>query len=504
MKKALMMGVSGAAMLVAVSAQASGIVAQDQDFEVINSQHQKQAGSLYTRGGEGGSSKSFGAGGDAGSPSNSHGYKNSHGGGSGGDGGMAGSKSYGGDGGMAKAKGYQKQGQDQYVAGSQSQYVQLPDIVNNVDVTVPGASPGSGGAAGPGSGSGANDIEGDDNEVQRTQGNGPSNVASFGGIAVRDNTGDVQIGDGINVTMRNNTEMDATNSLGDIELNGGNSNGGEATGGNLNPDQTSVNANIGRAGDAESRNGPITTGAGGEGGNGTAVSANLGLQGAWSETESEGGDGSAYSGAAAKSGAAAFGKAGSGALAGNLGAAKNKSASSAGSSPSKWSHGHSRNGSSSGPTKSNSYGKATVEQDAGAWSEAVAMPVAKSHSNAQSAAAGEGGAGGDVMSKTGNSAKQAAHSMAAGGDGGDSGGVDAVAKAMGGDNAQMAASHQTLNAATGATQGGAGGNSSVTFGTGAIGAISLGTVSGIATVAQNSGLSANQFTSFSINANTNF
>lgn len=500
MKKALMMGVSGAAMLVAVSAQAQGVVAQGQDFEVANSQGQHQAGSLYAGGGDGGSAKAYAAGGDGGGAGGSHGYGSYHKsgmGGSGGDGGMASAKAYGGDGGMAKAKGYQNQGQDQYVSGSQTQYVQLPDI--DVDVAVPG-SPGTGGAAGPGSGSGANTVEGNNNEIQRTQGNGPSNVASFGGIAVRDNLGDVQIGDGVNITMRNNTEMNATNNLGDIDLNGGNSNGGEATGGNLAQTATADNSNYGKAGDGSNYIKDVDGGDGGYGGNGTAVSANVNLQAAKSLNKSEGGDGKAYSSAYGKSDADAYGKASSYANSSNYGKAKNYSSADSGASRKHgYGYGH---GSDSGDARAN--GKASNWQDAGAWADAFAKPIAKARTDVDSVAAGLGGDAGDIHSKTGNSSDQAAHSMAAGGNGGAGGDAKVYADAHGGDNTQLAASSQNLNAATGATQGGAGGNSSVTFGTGAIGAISLGTVSGIATVAQNSGLSANQFTAFSINANTNF
>lgn len=518
MKKAMLMGVSGAALLFAASAHAEGYIAQGQGFEVYNSQAQDQGTGIHAGAGNGGDSYSYGGagdGGDAGSPSNGYGSNYNRGGGSsgpggnGGNGGMAKAKAQGGDGGMAKAKAYQDQAQDQYVVGEQTQVVKLPDIHVDNDVAVPGG----GGAAGPGTGgaSGSAVVEGDGNEVQTARATGNANVANMGGIAFRaDTIRDVQIGDGTNVSMRNNTTLDAYNDIGSINLNTGTSTGGAATGGSQNLGQTAVNANVGRAGDATSYNGPITTGRGGDGGDGTAVSANLGLQSAKSLTKSEGGNGTALSAAKGSGSAAALGKAGSGSIAGNAAATKNltaaKADSAASGSGSKPSYGH--NGGNSQPGQSSAdasaMGKALTDQNAESWAQSWAKPTARNHVNAQSAANGEGGDGGAIMSKTTNSQDQAAHAMAAGGNGGGSGAVDAVSKALGGDNAQLAASSQTLNAATGATQGGNGGDISVSFGTGAIGAINLGTVSGIATVAQNSGLSANQFTSFSINANASF
>lgn len=486
MKKALLMGVSGAAMLFAAQAFASGEVSQGQSFLSANVQGQGQASKNYAGGGDGGTAKAYADGGSSGGL---------FGHGSGGD---AAAKAYSGDGGTAASKSAQNQLQGQVVAGSQTQTVKLPDIT--VTVATPGA--GTGGAAGPGvggdTGDGGNSVGagGYGNSQQSPVQTGVSDAAqaSFRSRAAADITGTAILGDNVNynsynTTMTNTTTMSATNTVGGISLSSGTANGGAATGGNLNPDQSALTGNLGRGGDADSTTGPTYTGAGGTGGNGTAVSANLGLQGAKSYTSSEGGNGTAYSSAYGSSKSAAVGVSGAGAAAGNLGGAGNST--------------HAHSGGFFG-NDAKAAGSAKNYQDADAWAQSWSNPDAKANTNAQSAALGTGGNGGDVASKTGNSANQQAKSAASGGNGGNSGDAYAKAYGTGGDLSQVAGSTQILNAATGGTQGGNGGNSSVTFGSGAIGGIALGTMSGIANIAQNTGLTANQFSSFSINAHTNF
>ncbi|CAA7623935.1 hypothetical protein [Magnetospirillum sp. UT-4] len=481
MKKAMLMGVSGAAMLIAASAQADGVIGQSQAFHAANSQDQYQ-GALASA--EGGS---------ASAPSKSHHY------------GMSNGSSASGADAYAKAK--QGQDQDQDLSGSQSQYVKLPDIEVDVDVAMPGN--GSGGAAGPSGdgGDGGNQVsggEGNYTQSPRVSGGTDNAVATFRSRAAANVDGDAILGDNVNnnsfnVSMTNTTTQTGINTPGSISISTGNNAGGTATGGSNDLSQNGYATSMGGAGDATSTSGPVYGGDGGHGGLGVAVSANLGKQDASSYAKSSGGDGKAYSSAYGKSDADSYAKAGSAAASANLGKASNSSsAGGSGSSPS-WGYKHGQSGSGS-----SAMGEAGLMQDAKAWANAFAKPTAKSTNEVGSAALGMGGAGGDQMTKADNGLDQAAHSMAAGGEGGAGGDTMVKSASRGGDLAQMTGLEQSLNGATGATSGGNGGNSSVQFSTGSIGAISLGTVSGITNVAQSTGIASTQLTSFSINAHTTF
>lgn len=499
MKKALLMGVSGAALMFAVSAQASdGVVAQSQGFTAVNLQGEAQSQKADADAGKG---VAVADGGDAGSSSHSSRWGHKSKGGGGGDGGDAFAKGTGGD---AYASSKQKQGQLQAVSGHQTQIVKLPDYVNT-------PTGGSGGAAGPGAstGDGGNAI-GDDSDRNSQQ--SPilkeahdAAQATFRSRAAADIDGTAILGDNVNydsfnTTMKNETHMHAENKIDDINVSSGDSKGGYAKGGDLDQTVKADNTNFGKTGEAKTYVKDVEGGKGGSGGDGKALSANVSLQSAKSYNKSEGGDGKAYSKAYSDADADANAKAGSLAGAANFGKNSNKTSAFAVGSGSKH---HSRHHSGGGSPSADASGKAGQWQDADAWSSAFAKPTATAKANSDSAALGVGGAGGDIRSKTGNSADQTAKSAASGGNGGNGGAANVLAAARSGDLSQDASSHQKAAAATGATQGGNGGNISVAFGTGAIGGIGIGTMSGIANIAQNTGLTANQFSSFSINAHTN-
>lgn len=508
MKKALLMGVSGAAMILASSAYASGMVGQEQGFKLTNNQGQYQDTKAMADGGDAGKGDAYAAGGDAGGSYSSKYGNNS----AGGDGGYA--KAYGGagDGGDAYTSGKQDQGQEQYMSGNQKQVVYLPDI----NITMPEEQNGGavidGGAFGPGvPGEGdAIAVEGDENRILSHEASDDAIIADrsarvarqVDGVAVLGDTNTVNL-DSFNVAMDNNTVMTGANTIGPISLDSGDSEGGYAEAGDLDLTQDAHNHNDGRGGDGRNDLSDLNGGEGGSGGDGLALSANLAIQALKSENETEGGDGSAYSKsygssyskadakASADSYSKTYGEADNDVNAGAPGAPGNSYSAKYGKSP-------------SGESQADAGGEAGNWQDVYTGSDAGAGPESKAYTKLDTDANGAGGEAGPIHSDASNDSQQDTTSMASGGLGGEGGDVKGYANAHGGDNAQMASSAQTANAATGGTQGGDGGNIAVSFGTGNIGAISLGTVSGIATMAQNTGLSANQFTSFSINAHTSF
>lgn len=514
MKKAMLISVSGAALMFAVSAHASGSVKQSEAFLAANVQGEAQSSSNYAGGGDGGTAKVFAAGGDAGSsgssPVHSYGPSKSSSGGSGGDGGLALAKAYGGDGGSAASRNKQAQGQGQVVAGTQTQEVILPDI--NVTVATP--STGGGGASGPGAstGDGGNAIgdNADDNKQQSPSMEDVSDSAqaTFRSRAAADIGGDAFLGDNVNnnsfnTTMKNETTMRAENKIDDISVSSGDSTGGNAKGGDLTQVVKADNTNLGKTGAATTVVKDVEGGKGGSGGDAKALSANVSLQAAKSTDVSKGGDGKGYSSAYGKADADADAKAGSLAASANLGKNSNRSSAfalgsgSGSGKPSRYGH------SSSSSPSADASGSAKQWQDSDAFSAAFAKPTANAKVDSASAASGTGGNGGDISSKTANLSSQNAKTSADGGNGAAGGAANVLAASTSGDLTQKASSYQTSNAATGATQGGNGGNISVAFGTGAIGGIGIGTMSGIANIAQNTGLTANQFSSFSINAHTN-
>lgn len=334
MRKALMMGVSGAALMVGVTAHAAEI-SQAQGLYQSNGQGQYQKGDIYANGGDGGSASS------------SHSYWPSNG--------------NGGDGGWAAAKDHQSQNQDQHQNAMQYQKVVLPDHMAG-DASMTG---------GAGGGHDYNTASGDGNNQQSPDVSGAdSNVAAASSNALRDISGSAMVaaGDGNsltrdsnNVTMTNTTTLTATNTTGAITLGAGPANGGDAaggvatggygvggdgTGGDARNSQRGTVASLGYGGAADNS---VSTyggtggdgGKGGKGGSALSVQANLGLQASKSSNRSSGGDGSAYSkgfgGAGAYSGASAD----SGSYAKSYGAANNEISASAGGSslPSLWSYG---------------------------------------------------------------------------------------------------------------------------------------------------------------------
>lgn len=522
MKKALLMGVSGAAMVFASSAYATGMVGQEQGVKVSNNQGQYQDIKAVADGGDAGKGSAKSAGGDGGSPYSSKYGNNS----AGGDGGYAKAYGGGGDGGDAYASGKQDQGQEQYVSANQKQVVYLPDI--NVTLPENGGASNGGGAPGPGlpgEEANANAVSGDENHVQSPHVNNSDDatIANLGGRAAREVFGTAVLGDNVNLnsfntSMNNNTVMNATNNIGPIKLDSGDSKGGYADGGDIWIDQDADNKNKGYAGDAYSVVKDVEGGDGGKGGDGKALSANLGLQLAASKNESEGGDGKAHADADSTSKAKAYADADAKSYANTFAKANNKTDADADANGGgAGAPGKTRYSSMFGSKKhrdqqggGDAFAKADADGSAKNWvkneadADALAKAPAESWSVAEAAALGQGGDGGDIKNKTANNLDQDSHAKGTGGAGGDGGDAWVRSSAYGGDNTQRASSAQTANAATGGTQGGNGGNIAVSFGTGDIGAISLGTVSGIATMAQNTGLSANQFTSFSINAHTTF
>ncbi|HSV30102.1 MAG TPA: hypothetical protein VLL76_11105 [Candidatus Omnitrophota bacterium] len=517
MKKSLVTGVSAAAMLFAFSAQASGLIGQKQGFALENNQGQTQGMKTLADGGNASAKASGGDAGGGGHPGNHNNdgpYSMSYGGKSGGgDGGYA--KAYG-EGGDAYAKGYQDQGQEQSLVGHQEQVVVLPDITVNVPAPTP--SSGGGGAAGPRGDGDSNTVSGENNRNLSHNAEDDAIIADRGARVARQIEGTAILGDNVNldsfnVTMNNVTDMSATNTVGPISLDSGNANGGRLYGGDNDIDLDADVETEGNAGDADANIGSTTGGRGGNGGNGTAVTANVGLQSAKSKNKTEGGDGSAYSKAYGASVALSAAKSGAKSYSKNYGKSENDVEADAEAAPGNgggWnapslrSGSHHKRGSGDALAKADAGGESSLFQKAKSNSEAGAWGKSNATTKQNPQANAAGGAAGAIDSKTGNMLDQEGKAMAAGGDGAAGGDAKAMSMAKGGDNAQMASSKQTVNAATGATTGANGGSVSVAFGTGSIGAISLGTVHGIASVAQNSGLSANQFTAFSINAHTNF
>ncbi|MBI5162678.1 MAG: hypothetical protein HY985_02110 [Magnetospirillum sp.] len=518
MKKALMSGVSGAAMILAAAAANAAGIGLSQDFHAANSQGSLQSADVHANAGDGGSASAKAAGGDAGS-SSSH-YMPS----SGGDGGYAKAYGAGGDGGYAKADTYQDQMQKQYVSGSQQMMVYFPEDGFDGDANV-----GTGGAGGPPTGGDAISNTGDQARIQSHDAQDDAIIADRAARVVRQLSGSAiaVLGDGstvnrdsFNVNQNNTTDMNATNNLGNIDVSSGNSNGGNARGGDVYGVQSAYTKTDGYAGDAKNYIDDTKGGGGGGGGGATADVSSYAKQYADTYAKSSGGDGKAYSDAYGKSTADSYAKSNSSSYSSAYGKSDNDVTAKAyskgegevkgsGGAPtwSKWGHnGGSGDQSATGKSwaKADAGGSAMLKQDPKALSLSAAVAPAKSSNLSKSEANAMGGAGGPVDTTNGNLLKQGGSAMAAGGNGGDGGNAKVDALAHGGDNAQMASSSLSSTVATGSTIGGSGGDISVRFGTGNIGAINLGTVHGIATVAQNSGLSANQFSSFSINANTKF
>jgi hypothetical protein len=478
MRKALLMGVSGAALLFGASAYAGdNTIVAFQGLGQANLQGQGQGQGVEADGGNGGRG---GSGGDAvvlskrGDPAA-----------------IGGNGGRGGAGAGALATGSQQQTQAQANLASQSQSIAL-----NANTTA-----GDKGVA----------VSGDhdkvtsqsavaDGEKAMAANNGGMNIAAWG-------EGSIAAGGSV-VNMKNDTHIEAKNEPGDIKIiggdaNGGNGYGGKAYGGDANGGfasnfQSAKNTNLGEAGNASAKTDKTIAGDGGKGGSGgdaLAVQANVSGQKASQNQTANGGRASAESLALGKSSASSR----TGALSAAVGVNLGLNGSRTGGFIDPRASSSARQGQTTDPTSV-----------AGAFGPATSLNLSPATSTAT------GGKGGTNTATATNTATQTGASWAAGGNGGNGGSggnASSVAKAMGGDNMQSASSLQLAaayanggvgGAATGgAGTGGAGGNASANFVTGGA-SITQSSMNGISNASYNSGVAANALNTFSINANASF
>lgn len=447
MKKALMMGVSGAAMLVAVSAQAGDrYVDLDQDSTQINPQiqFQAQAGRNDARGGNGG------RGGNA--------TDDFADGGNGGNGGRA----------TAGLDLEQEQEQESSQASAQGQTVEF-----------------GGGLADANSGDEGTAISGDHNDVVAHSATARDRgmAANQGGLNVFADRGAYAAGRD-NIYMTNRTDMHGHNTIDDIDLHSGDANGGKGYGGNADNYQKAENENYGHAGNAYASN----KGTIGGWADSDADATNKAYQDNFAINNAKGG----FAHADADADADSYGKAysDSDARARNFGASVPiANGNSVAVSVGRFGEAESDDG---GDTDANIRQRADADSKAKSWVSAPAVALAPAKASGGDAKTG------DIKQK--NSADQTAKALSAarGGD------ATADAKASGGDNDQKAASWQSQKATGGNGTGGNGGDSSVHFGSGGFGSLSMSSLHGVSSVALNTGVQANQFSAFSVNANARF
>lgn len=441
MKKVLMLGVSGAAMLLAVSAHAGDrFVKQDQDSTQLNpqTQLQGQAGFAGARSGRGG---------DGGAP--------------GADGGGSGAAA------VDQALD-QRQRQRSSQSAAQGQSVEF-----------------GGGMADANSDDASTSVSGDRNKVTSH-----SAIAEFGGMAATTGGLNVKAEKGgfaagrDNVYQTNNTDMYGKNIIDDITLKSGDANGGKGYGGDASNFQKAEAENKGWGGDATA----VNKGTYGGKAYSDADATNKAYQDNFAVNKADGGKALALADADADSHGKAAALSGAGAA--NFGAAVPiANGNSVALGLGRRDHVHADDGGDTS-TKVHQSAKAASDADARVSAPALAMAPAK--------ATGGDAKTGDQWQK--NSADQSAKaaSAARGGD------ANALAKAYGGDNTQMAAVKQGQKAIGGAGTGGAGGDTSVHFGSGGFGALTMSSMHGVSSLALNTGVQANQYSAFSVNANARF
>lgn len=441
MKKALMLSVSGAAMLIAVSAHAGDrFVKQDQDSTQINPQIQLQGQAALA-------GVRSGRGGDGGAP--------------GADGGGSGAASIG--------QGLeQEQEQESTQASAQGQSVEF-----------------GGGLADANSGEEGVSVSGDRNRVTAH-----SAVADRGGMAAATGGTNVYAERGSyaagrdNIYMTNKTDMYGKNVIDDITLKSGDANGAKGYGGDATNFQKAEAENKGWGGSAKAFNEDTYGGKAYS----NADATNKAYQDNFAINKAKGGTAVSVADADADSRGRATSLSGAGAA--NFGASvpiANGNSVAVATDP--FGDAISDDG---GNTDANVRQRAGANASGRSWVSAPAVAMAPSKAHAGDATTG------DQSQKNHADQSAKAGSMAKGGD------ADAHAKAAGGDNKQMAANQQSQKATGGNGTGGAGGDSSVHFGSGGFGSLSLSGMHGVSSVALNTGVQANQFSAFSVNANSRF